>query len=191
MLNCKKANILMMKYMDGNITDEEATELKKHINECRSCKEDFVIYNRLLDEFIDMDGSNIISAPEGFEIQVMERINALEPIYAKHGNSMENLMYAICGGVSIAAGSATIFIVNKDAIINTISSSEFLSGYASMLVPVGKYAVQLMTSFETISVSLISYVELYAQNFKYVSLIIFILLVVAQIVISKKDKVEV
>lgn len=58
----------MMKYMDSIITEQEATELRSHIEECEICKEDFIMYNHILEEFSNID--NIIEAPDDFELQI-------------------------------------------------------------------------------------------------------------------------
>lgn len=178
----------MMKYMDSIITEQEATELRSHIEECEICKEDFIMYNHILEEFSNID--NIIEAPDDFELQVMAKIDKLEPIYIDCETKSESLLCALWGSFSVFAGIGTILIINKEAITNFIMKNPNFSAYADMLIPVENYVEQFKVSLASIFTSLIESTSGYITSLKYVSLIAFILLMVAQYIIYKKDKVE-
>lgn len=179
----------MMKYMDSCISEEEADELRKHVSECEICKEDFLIYDEILEEFSNMD--NIIQAPEGFEQQVMAKIEALEPIYINSEARTDNILCTLWGIFSILAGIGTILFVNKDAITSFMLQTPSLSGYASMFASVESYVLQFKDGFLTSINTIVQVVSSYAVSLKYVSLIAFVLLVAAQYFIYKKDKVEI
>lgn len=47
-MKCYNTEKYIMKYMDGEMTKQEAEELNQHIQECQKCKEDFLFYDDLL-----------------------------------------------------------------------------------------------------------------------------------------------
>lgn len=179
----------MMEYMDGFLNDEEAAELGKHVSECEICKEDFLLYNKILEDFSDIH--NIISAPDGFEEQVMIKIEALEHIYVNSEARTDGILCTLWGTFSILAGIGTILFVNKEAITNFMLQTPSLSAYANMLAPVENYVLQFKDSFLASVNTIMQAISAYAVSLKYVSLIAFILLIAAQYFIYKKDKVEI
>lgn len=187
-MDCKKANDLMMKYMDGNISKDEVFSLKKHIDKCDKCYEDFLIYDKILKGFSSMD--NIVTVPEDFEKNVMSEIYALGDVYTNRENRSDALIYAVWGGVSVLCGLGMLLILNKDIIMNYFKSSPKLSAYAEYFEPVENFVVQFKSSAEELINSFMSYLSAYANDLKLVSLAAFIILVLAQIIIYKKDKVE-
>ena len=42
-MNCNKVDHLIMKYMDGILTMEEAKHLNQHITKCDTCREEFLL----------------------------------------------------------------------------------------------------------------------------------------------------
>ncbi len=73
-MKCYNTEKYIMKYMDGEMTKQEAEELNQHIQECQKCKEDFLFYDDLLQLFEEMP---LYEAPADFEKNVMLQIQAL------------------------------------------------------------------------------------------------------------------
>jgi len=185
-LNCNKADLLIMKYMDGLISDEEIIKLKEHISVCDKCKEDFMVYNKILDEF--SDNSNIINAPSDFEEQVMAKIDF---VYSGNTERSINILCFIWGLFSVFAGLGTILIINKEKIIEFISNVPNLSGYLELISKAEIYAEEFKNSFISVVETTFNTCTHYIDSLKYVSLIIFVILIAAQYLIYKKGKVEV
>jgi len=175
--------------MDGNLDEDEAIELNKHISQCYACRQDFILYNSILDEFSNIE--NIISAPIGFEIQVMERINQLPDLYKPLSQKNENILCKLWGSISVVAGIGAIITMNKEPLEHFIINNPYIYGYAKMFYPVQKYVVNLSISINTFISSAVNVLNGYVSDLRYVSFIIFILLIAAQYFIYKKDKVEV
>ena len=74
-MKCQDAEKYIMKYMDGEISKQEAEQLNQHMQHCTACKRDFEFYDTMLDLFEQMP---VYEAPADFEIQVMMQIQALE-----------------------------------------------------------------------------------------------------------------
>lgn len=188
-MDCKKANELMMEFMDGTLSEENAALLGNHLKECKECEIDFEFYNQMIDEFSDMN--NVIQAPDGFEESVMTKIDLIEPIYFPRADKTDNILCTIWGSISVAVGTGAIFTLNKDAISAFLGSVPQLSRYAEMLEPIEIYAEQFKIGLNTAINTITASVSGYASSLRYVSLIAFVLLIAAQYFIYRKDKVEV
>lgn len=91
-MNCEKANELIMKYMDGTITEDEAVILNSHINLCDTCKSEFEAYDSILSEF---DSFEYVEPPLGFEEIVMDKINALPDFAFVTEKSTNRIIYSV------------------------------------------------------------------------------------------------
>lgn len=175
--------------MDSNISEKEALILKEHVGKCSVCYEDFLTYDEILDEFSSLD--NILTAPVDFEDKIMAKIYALGDIYFPKESKYDGFMYAVWGGVSVLCGLGMLLILNKDVIINYFNSSPALNGYVKYFAPVENYVIQFKSNVEAIFNAVTSSVGAYTENLKFASFVAFIVLVMAQIFIYKRDKVEV
>ena len=90
-MSCEQHSESIMKYFDGTLNDIEIKELKQHIKTCGKCNEEFEELSTILG-FIEND--NFIEPPEDFEIQVMTRIQRLEP---NENRRLEMLMICLLG----------------------------------------------------------------------------------------------
>lgn len=91
-MNCERANELIMKYMDGTITENEAIQLNLHINECQTCKEEFAVYDSILEEF---ESFKYVEPPKGFDEAVMEKIHALPDVSYINEKSVYRTIYSV------------------------------------------------------------------------------------------------
>lgn len=74
-MNCNQANDYMMKYFDGELSNEEHAKLIHHINKCSQCCADFQEYNSIV-KVLEEDKE--IEPPENFEMTVMSKIRTIE-----------------------------------------------------------------------------------------------------------------
>ncbi|MTI46769.1 anti-sigma factor family protein [Sporosalibacterium faouarense] len=71
-MDCQKASILMMEYIDGTINESDKISLLGHIEECEDCNEEF----SLLVESIDLvENMEELEPPEDMENLVMSSID--------------------------------------------------------------------------------------------------------------------
>lgn len=131
-MKCEDADLLMMKYMDGEITSQEAQRLNQHILACKKCKEAFFIYDGMMSEMIDMPQ---ITAPKGFECAVMLKIAELpqeQSVYSVR----DRVKILVAGTFAMLLSIAALLIGYRDAIISSLASSEHFGAYMQNLIPV-------------------------------------------------------
>lgn len=131
-MKCKNADLLINKYIDGEITEDEAVLLNTHLKECPSCKETFMLYDTL---FADMDKLQTPAPPDGFDAVVMSRIAELEPSKFNLG-FREKVASVIFAAFAAFLCIGSMLIINRDAVMSFLYSSPSLSGLAEMYAPV-------------------------------------------------------
>ena len=186
-MGCKEADELMMKYMDSVMTEEEAMRLGVHIESCASCKEAFSIYDMMMDDFLDLE---LIEAPDGFELQVMEKINELPLVSEKIKNSVDNATTLVWGTFSVLLGAATLITMNRDVILDYMISSETLAPYAQMIQVNMEHFEMIFANAQATLYSMLTVFNTYIAGSRYIILTIFVGLIVAQLYIYRKEKVD-
>lgn len=71
-MDCSKASLLMMEYIDGSICKSEKDDLMKHLESCYECSEEFSLIKESLDLVENMEE---IEPPENIEELVMSNID--------------------------------------------------------------------------------------------------------------------
>jgi hypothetical protein len=107
---CNKYGDYMMRYMDGILGDFEEMNLKKHMEACAVCREDFAVYSEILQGFRDFSETQIVEAPADFAPAVMAKITALNLYAPKKGRLIDALIFsawtilalALFGGTALA-----------------------------------------------------------------------------------------
>lgn len=79
MISCNSCNVLITKYLDGNIGEKEQNQLMEHVSICDLCKEEYTKYSLILDV---LNEKREIEPPETFESEVMAKIQRIN-LYAK------------------------------------------------------------------------------------------------------------
>jgi len=96
---CEKSNELMMRYMDGLLDDFDAMNLNKHIESCKTCREDFAMYTEILQGI--GGGLEIVEAPGGFEDAVMAQIEDIKIYFPakvrNKGKIIDSILFVIWG----------------------------------------------------------------------------------------------
>lgn len=187
-MDCKKANDLMMKYMDESMNEEEAMALKEHIGKCSQCYEDFLSYNEILEEF--SDNTEVINAPDDFEACVMEKIYSLGEVYKPKENSFYSFLYGIWGVISLLCGFGMVLMLNKATVISYLSSKEAFSGYVKYFTAIDGYVMEFKDSIIGIFNKLLNFVGGYILNIQIAAIIALLVLIIAQVAIFRKNKVE-
>ncbi|MDR2167959.1 MAG: hypothetical protein LBE35_08960 [Clostridiales bacterium] len=113
---CNKYGEFMMKYMDKELSlcDFEEMNLKKHMEVCADCREDFAAYSEILQGFDDME---IVEAPADFAPAIMAKVAALNLYNSpKKGRILDGLIFGawailalgLFGGAALALFGAEI-----------------------------------------------------------------------------------
>ncbi len=186
-MDCDRANDFMMRYMDGELSQNDANDLSLHFETCKTCKSDFILYDQILSDF---SGLEIINAPEGFEAAVMSKINELPSISAKVVSTIENMMCLAWGAFSVLFGFGFLAVINRETILAYVYSKPEYSTFATVLTYVSDYMFRFSTNLVTLTNDLLATTAGYITSSRFVLLGIFATLAVAQYVMHQRDKVE-
>lgn len=111
-MDCKKASILIMKFLDHDITLTDKAALDSHISECKNCREEFETLNSAL---IDVEMLEVFDTPEDLENMIMNRIDKRK--YSKK-NSSFGLIFIPLSILTIFIGHYTFFSILPRILIN-------------------------------------------------------------------------
>lgn len=185
---CSKSDKLIMKYMDQTITKKEARLLHTHLSECNECMEDFKIYDEIMAGFAE---TPLETLADGFEDLVMEKISRCGVAYTKRASAVDSFVTFMIGAVSVLFGLGFMLVVNREQIMNYLLTSEIFGAYARAISPMVNVVIEYTNSFITTVSNFAGGVGSFVSEYKYVVLTGFVVLLIAQYVLRKKDKVEV
>ena len=133
-MNCDKADLLMMKYMDGEISISEAKLLNSHLLVCEICKEAFIVYDLVLET---LEGFDDVEAPESFQDAVMVKIVGLPKLEKQHVYSKKDRMKLVLAGSFVSMLSVgAILISYREALIENFINHPVLGEYTKELAAV-------------------------------------------------------
>jgi hypothetical protein len=118
-MNCSKAEKYMMKYMDGEMTEEEAKKLNIHLQQCDKCKCDFLAYEQIM---ADMEDVPTIFAPADFEHQVMAKVTQLtDTEFHVQYHVRSKIWGHMWGAFTVIFGTGTVIAYYKEPILQSLS----------------------------------------------------------------------
>ncbi len=135
-MKCYDTEKYLMKYMDGEMTKQEAEELNQHIQQCQKCKEDFLFYDNMLQLFEKMP---LYEAPEGFETNVMMQIQAL----SEQKNSIKNKIAGyLWGTFTMLFGTGAVLVFYKKSIFKLLEKNLYFSQWIKSIAPIEHNIIQ-------------------------------------------------
>ena len=123
-MKCEDAEMLMMKYMDGEINEIEAESLNGHLLVCPKCRQACEVYDSMLSGMSEMETAE---APEGFENAVMMKIRAIEkpePVYS----SRDKFKIRFGGSFAAVLFIGLMLMAYRDDIIGVLSLNQYTAG---------------------------------------------------------------
>jgi hypothetical protein len=186
-MECEKASGLMMQYMDKTLSEADAAKLNSHIKQCPACKEEFMVYDKILREF---ESTEVISAPDNFCEIVMEKIRALD--FKRPVSTVKDSMLCVIWGIfSVVLGLGLLASMYKDTVIEYLSSTGRFELFLKTLAPVSEYVNLFTGGLTSAFASLSTGLGALVSPVRLVLLVIFAVLAGVQYVIYKKNKAEV
>ena len=186
MVDCNRANQLIMDYMDFNISQEDEFLLKNHLKECDECRESFELYSQMLEEF-SLDKKNIIQAPEDFEINVMEKIENIESRYIKEKTNKNIITYVFLAMISLTFSLFLMVSFNKDVFLSNPEKMPILNKYYLFFDKIFNISLKNL-SLSSITQSLYDMVPHIIESLKYISLLMIICILIGQYILNKREK---
>jgi hypothetical protein len=129
-----------MKYMDNTLDEASAKELNMHIKTCNKCREEFMVYSMMMEEF---EQEGLVFAPDGFEVSVMKKISAMPDIHYKAENKLDNAFCLVWGIVSTLVGIGFMLGIYRGQIIKFFSSYKILNVFVAIFEPVSEFTQSL------------------------------------------------
>ena len=154
-MKCSKANEFMLRYFDANFEKADYEKLKRHLNDCEKCNEEFEFMTDIM-----LPGFEQEDAPEGFEGTVMKRIEEIDIKKHQVNTMIFTVAYNIAALISIAF--ILIFVVGRGALYNLIieiwhNPELLVSAYAAVVdTAIKAYAVLLELYYTIGSISSIT-----------------------------------
>ncbi|TYQ17664.1 UNVERIFIED_CONTAM: hypothetical protein Cloal_0022 [Acetivibrio alkalicellulosi] len=125
-MSCEPFEILMMKHMDGDITDIEYKKLKKHIDECSTCKNEFDTFENICYELKEP----LIDPPLAFETEVMKKLENLN-LYNKKLKEKRILAAYFISSMLFSILAICIAVIYKEHVYNFMIYINIPLGFAS------------------------------------------------------------
>lgn len=183
-MDCEKANSLMMKYMDGVLTESEAASLNRHIKTCGRCEEDFLAYDGIISGFSEIE---LCEPPEGFELRVMNIVRQLPEAGMKYINRP---LFGVLGVFSVLSGLGVILAMNKEALLSWIMRYPALKPLLDIYMPVSSAVGNISYQASAALAKASLYLQQIWSNLYYVPLLLFAALAAAQFVIYRRERVS-
>jgi anti-sigma factor RsiW len=74
-MNCGTSKEYIMKYFDGELSDNEETQFRQHLKICPGCSNEFHYMESI---FAELETKVEIEPPKDFEVKVMDRVASIE-----------------------------------------------------------------------------------------------------------------
>ena len=185
-MECDTIDLLMMKHMDDTLEESEKRILHEHLETCGKCKNDFEIYNEMMNAF----PGQTIYAPDNFEVLVMKKIRSLPVENKKISISLDSFLCLICGICFTLIGLLFIAVLNKDAVYAYLLSNPSLNIYINVFNNIIDYTEKFLASFYETSNLIMTSISGYINSSRYLLVLIISILFMVQYVIYKKNKIS-
>ncbi|NLJ87997.1 MAG: hypothetical protein GX327_04345 [Epulopiscium sp.] len=188
-MNCNKVDHLIMKYMDGILTMEEAKHLNQHITKCDTCREEFFTYQKMIDVLQD---GQLVEAPKDFEATVMNRIKDIEIDYeVKEKISIDTISAMVWGLFSLIFGIGVLLVLYRYPIIEYLVENPYLGDWASSMVPTVDILSTYISDIKEEIISILSTSKYVFSSLRLILIPVLSILGAIKYYIYRKAKVEI
>lgn len=161
-MECSEISNLIMKYVDGDISEVELKFLNKHMQFCESCRQEFEMMTEVIKCINELPE---VSPPYNFEAKVMERISK-----QRVRSSMLNMLIG-AAGMLVFAYYTMIFVILP--LIQDMSVVQSLLGYGRYAFGlVGKYLMSIIVNLPITIDNLFKLRNILINNYMHIMLFI-------------------
>lgn len=184
-MKCEDADLLMMKYIDGEITSQEAEKLNQHLLACKKCKESFLVYEGMLWEMNDIQQ---VDTPEGFECAIMAKIKALPQAKSLYSTG-DKVKIWVAGTFAMLLSIGAIFIVYRDAIIFNLGKNQHFGMYMQNLLPlVERVEAQTENVISTFNTAIGRVDQTLSESAGFIVMGIVVLCIVQLVLVMRRNR---
>ncbi|NLK97601.1 anti-sigma factor family protein [Defluviitalea saccharophila] len=188
-MECNHADKLIMKYMDGILSMEEAQKLNLHITQCESCKESFFMYQMVMDELRD---EAVSEAPDGFEAAVMAKIKDIEVDYKlKEPMPIDNLTAMLWGTFSLLFGIGVLLYIYNQPVLEFLLGNPYTKDWAQAMIPTVDVLSVYVSDIKSKLQELVSNGSQLFTSLKMIAIPVLAVLASIKYYIYRKQKVEI
>ena len=136
---CTQAEILMLKHMEKTITPDEAARLAQHVQDCQSCREYYIAFDRAMEDMAGMAMHNIIieETPANFTANVMSEVRKLPayvtPAIATAREKGRAALYVFWGLSAAVVALVAFFVYNPHHLVNLSYQYAFFANIAAAI----------------------------------------------------------
>lgn len=161
-MECSKVSDLIMKYIDGDISEVELMLLNKHMLSCKSCNEEFEMMTEMMRCINDMPE---ISPPCDLEAKVMKRISR-----QREASSMINMLIGAAGMFAFAY-YMIIFVILP--FIQDAGIGQMMLGYGRFVLDlIGEYIMNILVYLPITIDNLLILRNILIQDYMHIMLFI-------------------
>jgi hypothetical protein len=115
MSNCREYKVLIDEYIDGSITDTRLAELKRHTEQCESCRREFNRFTTLQD--VVRGAFSARTSAQNARDAVLAEISAVPARRARTARAIPSFLFGrpatIAAGILLAAGLSLGFALGR------------------------------------------------------------------------------
>lgn len=175
-MKCSEFEKLEMKYMDGNITDEEMKKMREHTEECSSCREELALYGAMLE---NMQKIPVPVPSDSFTAEVMKGV---EQLPQRSKGLMFLVVCSVVSALSSIAGVLNLAVLNRAELVEVLSSDSMLKpfvGLINLLAAADELMGELLTAVFAV-------LELYKDSLTFGALAVAIIVLGIYAALNKK-----
>ena len=184
-MRCVEADLLMMKYMDGEISSQEAQKLNEHLLVCKKCKEAFLVYDGMVNEMSQLPQ---FAAPVGFEGAVMAKIAQLpvaQPVYSVR----DKAKILVAGIFAMLLSIGALLIVHRDEIISGLAKNEYFAAHMQDIIPlVERIEMQKENVIGVVNTAFLSVEQTLSASAGFIVMGIVVLCVLQVVLVMRRNR---
>lgn len=183
--DCRKANALMTRYLDGCLNDRDALWLNGHILNCDVCLADFLAYDEMLKCFAEPE---VILAPEGFEEAVAAKIAVCGKSYSTRSALVDKVSSAAWTVASLVLGMGLLSAVLSEQLLAFCATGGILADYAAFLMPFAQAVQEAVAMFIGTATTVFAFCEQFIEgNGAWLALAIGFVCIAVSVFLKDRD----
>ena len=137
--SCQQASDAMLQHMDKTISSQDAKSLVHHLGLCKTCKEEYLMLDQLMESADSYSVETLDVAPSGFTQLVMAKVIEPAPVVemAKATDMSKVIsltIIAIMSAIALSAGAIMQFAYANPALEWVANAASYLAGLGSSFI---------------------------------------------------------
>jgi len=147
-MDCKQADIAMLKHMEQTITPQDAVRLSQHVMECEHCREHYLMFDQVMELAVTSENWDI--APPNFTTAVMAKVaaNVVVQTTPQAPANKIRIAFHVTWGICAMFFAAILFFAYNPTLVNNLADmSPAFAGVVAAINSIGALFSNMMESF--------------------------------------------